>query len=274
MDPLAFGVVSHAVAASELPLLDEFLSAVSTRLGAPVRPYFCSSYDDIAARMMAGALDVAWLPPIVFLGLELRGVAVPLVTNPRGGEARFVSVLMTSASSAIRTAASLPGARVAWVERWSASGYVIPRMGLWAEGIDVRMAFGGERFFGSHEAVVRAVLGGKADVGATYANTDALGRIVRGAWSRLVGAEESIRIINTWNDIPSDVFAAHGNLSSRERITVCNAMLDAAASPRGRGLVRRIFGSDRLSPWSLETYEPLRARVMEAAALGLLDALK
>ena len=274
MDPLAFGVVSHAVAASELPLLDEFLSAVETRLDRPVRPLFCTSYDDIAARMMVGAIDVAWLPPIVFLALELRGMAVPLVTNPRGGEASFVSVLITNETSAIRSSASLPGARIGWVERWSAAGYVIPRVGLWAEGIDARMAFAGERFYGSHEAVVRAVVGGKADVGATYANTDTLGRIVRGAWSRIVGAEESIRIISTWSEIPSDVFAAHSHLSSHDRLTVCNAMLEAAKSPRGRALVRRIFGSDRLSPWALETYEPLRAKVLEAANLGLLDELR
>ena len=78
---------------------------------------------------------------------------------------------------------------------YSASGYVVPRVGLAAVGVDPRVAFAEERFWHSHEAVVRAVVAGRADFGATYAGVGPGGEITRGSWMDVQGADEAVRVL-------------------------------------------------------------------------------
>ncbi len=273
MQPLRFGVVSHTLTHETRPLLEEWLSLVGPHARMRLEVAYAHNYDTLATHLVEGFSPVAWVPPVVFLELERHGLAVALTAHPRGANAHFCSVFITGDTSSLRTLASVPGARVAWVERWSASGYVVPRLSLFDEGIDPRVAFGGERFFGSHEAVVRAVIGGKADVGATYASADSFGRIVTGPWSNMTGAAEAIRVLAAWTEIPSDLIAISTRAPEHLRVPLANAMVEVSASGRGAALVRRIFGVDRMIPWAFESYEPLRTRILRGAELGLLGAL-
>lgn len=268
-----FGLAAPGTTRAEAGELVQFAAILSAHTGIEFCVDCASSYDELAARMSSGVTDVAWLPPIVFLGLEQRAVATPLVAHHRGGDSKFQAVLITQRSSKIRTVVGIPGARVAWVDRWSASGYVLPRIQLAALGIDPRTAFSEERFFGSHEAVVRAVVGGKVDLGATFANADPFGRIVKGPWSKLEGAELSLRILAPFGAIPGDVTAARTAHGPAVHENIRRGLLSMSNSPEGSRLVRRIFGVDEFRRWITENYEPLRSALMEAAARGLLEAV-
>ena len=107
--------------------------------------------------------------------------------------------------STLMDIADLRGKRAAWVDAWSAAGYVIPRLRLRLSGADVSTLFREEHFYGTHSAAVRAVLDGEADVAGTYAQTDESGRVVDGPWTEIEGAR--VRVLVTFGDIPADVFA-------------------------------------------------------------------
>ena len=70
----------------------------------------------------------------------------------------------------MRTIQDLKGLNVAWVEQTSAAGYLFPRAALLQAGLKPAELFKTETFVGDHAAVCKAVLDGKADVGATYAD--------------------------------------------------------------------------------------------------------
>jgi ABC-type phosphate/phosphonate transport system substrate-binding protein len=119
--------------------------------------------------------------------------------------------------------------------------------------------------------VVRAVVGDKADVGATYARLDRAGAPVRGAWTDLPGAEGAVRVLATFGSIPSDVIAARADLDSTTRSVLRQAFIDSAYDVRGALLVRDLLGVDEFRPWEDSGYKTLRRAMLRAAADGLFE---
>jgi phosphonate transport system substrate-binding protein len=122
----------------------------------------------------------------------------------RRGVSVFHSALFTTVGSPIQRPPDLQGARAAWVDRQSASGFLVIRAALRAQGIALDQAFSEDLFLGSHEAVVKAVLSGNADVGATYLHHDSQG----GGVSRAGWGSASVHVVARVGPIPSDVIAA------------------------------------------------------------------
>jgi len=181
-----------------------FCAALGRAIGAPAEPRDFDDYPSLLDAMGAGGLDLAWLPPIVAMRAAAGGRALPIALPVRRGVASFHSALFAPVGSAIQRPPDLAGARVAWVDRQSASGYLLIRAALRAQGVELEHAFAEEHFFGSHEAVVRAVLEGTADVGATYLHHDSAGSgIWRAGWG-----DANVHIVARVGPIPSDVIAA------------------------------------------------------------------
>ena len=147
-------------------------------------------------------------------------------------------------------------------------------MQLAALGLDPRTAFGEERFYGSHEAVVRAVVGGRADFGATYARLDRSGEVVNGAWADLPGAEAATRVLIAFGSVPNDVILARSSLPEDVREKVTRGLLGICHDVDGGLLVRDLFGVHEFRRWTPASYEALRKITADALTEGILDATK
>jgi phosphonate transport system substrate-binding protein len=269
-----FGYAAHAPSTGAKLRMDDFAVLLGKLAGVDVGIVSANTYEELAKLLYKRQVDLAWMPPIPFIALERKKRAVPLVTHHRGGSTQFHAVLFVRKSSRVRSPQGLAGKRAAWVDVHSASGFVLPRVQLAALGVDPREAFTEERFYGSHEAVVRAVVGGRADLGATYARLDRSGDVVNGPWSDLPGAEESIRVLATFGRIPSDVIVARADLSEKVRERVTKALLGICHDVDGGLLVRELFGVHEFRRWSSASYEALRTTTATALADGLLETEK
>jgi phosphonate transport system substrate-binding protein len=250
---------------------------IGARAGLDLVRFQVPSYESLAQQMIDGALQIAWLPPIVFVQLERDGVVAPLVTSQRTAGAEYQSVLVVRRSSPITTLDGLRGASAAWVDPLSASGYVLPRLQLAAVGIDPRTVFGAERFFGSHGAAVRAVIDGKADVAATFGGIDA-GPVSRRGWSDPpppnTGLDgDGLRVLVAFGAIPVDVIAVRHDVPLRQRAPLANALVEACDDPLMSPIARRIFGVEAFTTDGFATYDGLRRTLDAAAARGLLDPM-
>src|SRR5690606_4525496 len=107
--------------------------------------------------------------------------------------------------SPLRRIEDLRGGRAAWVDEWSASGYMIPRLRLRLLGFELSSLFREEHFYGTHTAALQAVLDGEADVAGTYTKTNGDGTIIDGPWMQMESAR--VRLLLTFGEIPQDVFA-------------------------------------------------------------------
>ncbi len=269
---MVFGYAAHGASTAMRERVAEFSRALGALANAELAVYEAASYEDLAKAIVRGDVDFAWLPPLAFVALERRGIAVALVSAQRGGETAFHSAIIVARSSAIHEPEDLAGARAAWVDPYSASGYVVPRAGLAAIGIDPRVAFAEQRFYLSHEAVVRAVVGGRADFGATYAGIGPSNEIRRGAWLDVEGADEAIRVLVRFGAIPGDVVAAKTSLAAGKREALTKALLELARDLQHQALFREAFGIDELRPWVSEGYDALRRLAEDASKRGLLEA--
>jgi len=269
---LVFGyVASHSPGASTAR---ERMAEVSIELGklasCEVVILEAKSYDDLAGAMHRREIDVAWLPPIPYLALERREEVVALVSNHRDGRAPYHSVLIVNAKSLAYTPADVQGKRAAWVDPRSASGYVLPRLELAEDGIDLR-SFQAEKFFGSHDAVAQAVIEGRADFGATYAGLDRAGAVVRGPWMDLANGEESIRVLAAFGAIPGDCIAARTDVAPALREKLTGALVRMSHEKSNRLLLRDVFGIDEFRRFNAGSYGGLRDATTTAAKRGLLD---
>ena len=248
----------------------QFTMLLGNLAGVDVLVSEVTTYEELALAMRKHKVDLAWLPPIPLIRLEQRASVVPLVSHHRDGATRFHSTMIVRKTSPIVTPTDLRGTHAAWVDPHSASGYVLPRIGLAALGVDPRTSFESEQFFHSHEEVVRAVESGRVDCGGTYAGLDSAGAVVRGPWTDLPGIDESIRVLATFGAIPGDTIAARIDLAPVLRDKLARALVAASADRSNRLLLRDVFGIDEFRRWVSGGYDALRRATKEATQQGLL----
>lgn len=238
-----------AVLLSRLAMVDIAVTPVTT-------------YDALTQKMARGEIDFAWLPPIPFLALHTAGHAVPLAS---ARNTTYASAIIVAEDSRLQKPPSLVGKRAGWVDRHSAAGFVIPRIKLARVGVDPRIAFPHERFFGSHQEVVRAVAAGEVDFGATWAQA---GPRLVGPWSRMAA---EVRVLATFGNIPPDVFAARSDLDPAIRKLVVRALKNLDQDRGKLWLVRDVFGTDSFYRPDMDLYGPLHMAIADAYQSGILD---
>lgn len=237
--------------------LDALCAALTPALGVRVEPVGVWHYHRLLEALEASDVDFAWLPPLLALRAMARARVMPLAMPVRSGESSYDTVLFSAPGSPIRGPADLVGVRAAWVDRQSAAGYQIIRASLRAAGLDLERAFAAEQFLGVHDAVVKAVLAGEADVGATFAYVDTTTGVVRRAgWG-----DAKVQVVTRAGPIPSDVIAASVRVPATlmRRLQRC---LVSPPSPELRRAAGALFTAEAFAVSDPEHLEPL-ARLFE-----------
>jgi phosphate/phosphite/phosphonate ABC transporter binding protein len=145
---------------------------LTKKLKTQVTVVVLPTYDELSAALATGTVDLAWITPVAYAqAVEQNGSVTALMRalrNVTSGDLSYRGVLIVKKGSPLKSVSALKGTKVAWVSKSSASGYVFPRQFLKSSGYDPATFFGGEALLGDHPSVCRAVLEGKADVGATF----------------------------------------------------------------------------------------------------------
>jgi len=159
--------------------LARFCRGLAEASGLTVHAHGMFHYHHLSTALDEGKLDLVWLPPLLALRATGKGSIVPIALPVRHGVSTYSTALFSRPDSSIRGIEDLKGVRAAWVDPHSASGYLVIRALLRSRGVDLAAAFAKNVFLGAHDAVVKVVLAGQADVGATFAYLD---KAQRQAW--------------------------------------------------------------------------------------------
>ena len=266
-----FGYAAGGSSSSQRDRFARFTEVLGKRARVQIEIFESASYEELATAVVSGYVDVAWLPPIPLIALAKHGAVTPLASLHRDGRSTFQSVLIVRADSRFRDPRELRGARAAWVDRYSASGFVVPRVALSHLGIDARTAFSQQRFWRSHDTVARVIVAGRADFGATYAGTDETGEIVRGAWLDVKGASDAVRVLAVLGEIPGDVVAVHSKMDMSKKQRLTEALVGISRDGSTRLLANDAFGIEAFRPFEDAGYVELRTLTEAASDVGLLD---
>jgi phosphate/phosphite/phosphonate ABC transporter binding protein len=263
---LTLGWVSAPAAKTAQRKMAEFARSLGRLASVELTVRAFGTYDELTQAMFRGEIDLEWLPPIPFLALADRG-SIAVLASVR--KLPYRSAILVAAGSPLRRPGDLLGARAAWVDRHSASGFVLPRIKLARAGLDPSTAFAAEKFHGSHEAVVQAVVSGEAEFGATWAQATPP-RNVTGPWSRTV-LEAAVRVLSVSGSIPPDVLAARADLAPTARKAIVNSLKTIYDDKQSRWLVRDVFGTEAFYRPDLDVYASLKDAVAEAYQSGWLE---
>lgn len=274
MKQFGFGMVASEGEAATLrrAQLTELCQALSPSIGVLLLPFLAPTYRHLAAAVETGQAAFAWMPPMMVVDLEDRGVARPLVLPTRRGSTASLYSAIITRNDGPKTLAELDGARAAWVERQSVAGYLAARMHLTAQGFDVKR-LSRETFVHSHDAVVEAVVSSRADVGATFCTLDPhSNRIVHGAWTTPDGtAAKPMAVLATAGPIPNDAIVV-ARATPNEVVDATLASLSSLDGKRPRELVSALLRAEGFTRAASSHYAPLRALLTSARAAGVLLA--
>ena len=239
--------------------LVDFCRALGDASGFDVTPVGVWYYQRLLDALNVGDIDVVWLPPILAAQATRDCRAIPIALPVRGGVSAYSTALFAREGSKVRRLEDLQGARAAWVDRQSASGYLLIRAHLRAQGIDPDRTLGEGLFLGSHEEVARAVLEGAADVGATFVYLDAERDVpLRAGWGH-----GKVQLIASAGPIPADVLAVSAHLDPK-RARVVQRLLIHQGYPKLRMTSAALLGTDvftRPNPTYIEALVALLPRL-------------
>jgi phosphonate transport system substrate-binding protein len=271
--PVTFAVVPSMSPRKARPALDALTTHLEEMLGIPVHGVHSESYGSLVSALERDKVQFAWMPPALLVLADERLDLKPLVSAVRGDRTAYRAVLFVDAAAPYQAVEDLKGKTVAWVDSTSAAGYLYPRLHLAARGIDPASHFGEELFLKSHHEVAKAVLDGRADVGATFAERPAFGSPIRRAGFLEVEQPRPVRVLEWTALIPNDLIVAHGLLPLRQQTDFAQAILQLCTSPQGRKLLQAVFQAERFMLASRRTLKPLRYLVQQAREQGLLTQL-
>lgn len=207
-----------AASAERRTQLTEVCEHLSSAAGLIVIPHLASGYRALADAIEQGLVGFAWAPPMLVVDLEERNQAALLaIPSRRGSTASFYTALIVRQGGP-KSINELAGKRAAWVDRESVAGRLVARLHLARSGFD-STKLASETFFHSHDAVVDAVVSGRADVGATFCTLEpGTRRIVNGAWTSQDGTSaKPIEVLATAGPIPNDAIVASTRVPSEVR---------------------------------------------------------
>lgn len=262
---LTFGYFAQEDATKEAS--ERLRTWMSERLGIPLNLHYAGGYEALTRDVESGKVDLAWLPPVAYVKLD-PSKAEPLLSLVRGRQIGYKAALVVRSDSTYERLEDLRNARAAWVDAWSASGFVVPRVGMKKLGVDPRSFFRVEAFYGSHSAAIRAVIDGAADVTATHARPKASGEEgFEGSWTLVDGV--AMRVLRTFGEVPSDVICVRTSIEEPLRKRVADTFKEAATAQKAE--IKAIFGADSFADGSAAGYDELRTSLAEATAAGLFD---
>ena len=232
--------------------LEPFLAYLERRLDRPLSLSVDRSYDDLRLHLARGKLDLAVLPHSQVLFARQLPRPPPVVAAMRyQGSTTYASVIVARDNAAILNVAQLKGRRFCWVNRSSASGYLVPRLNLKDRGLDPDRLFGQVRYSGSHLAAVRDVLAGRCD-----------GAAISAGWLHLApkrGVDTArLRVVAWAGRIPLDRICVRPDMPAPLRQALRQALLEF--EPR-RHANRRVLGehylADSFAPSSATDFDTI-----------------
>jgi phosphonate transport system substrate-binding protein len=245
--------------------MSELCDILSKATGESFAPFVSGTYRELTEKVERGEVMIAWMPPVLALDLDDREIAHPLAVPIRSGVASYRTALIVR-DRIPKSIKELKGVRMAWVDRESSSGYIVPRIHLASLGCDLTTFFSQETFQLSHTAVIDAVASGRADLGATFYCVDATGKLTTAGWTDADGTTiRSVKVAAHAGPIPNDmvIVSKKAPVSTRASIQRWFLGLDA----RSRELFGEVLHSSEFRVPSEVHLQPLRAMI--AAARGV-----
>jgi phosphonate transport system substrate-binding protein len=270
---LRIGFVPAEDAQQVMQNAQPIVDILQKQLGMEVQPFVAADYTGVVEALRVNKLDIAFLTPASYVLAKNEANIKVILKSERKGIPSYYAAIITRADSGIKTLDDLRGKTFAFGDALSTTGNIFPRKMFKERGIDPTRDFKQILYSGGHDATVLAVLNGKVDAGATYANSP---DSQDSAWSRYLknpGDVKKIRAIAFSEPIPADNLVINGNLDERIAQKVEESFLALSRDPKGKQMMRELYQIDGFVPATDRDYDSVR-QAFDIAGIPLKEVLQ
>ena len=249
------------------------VAILEKQLGMEVQPFVATDYTGVIEALRGNKLDIAFLTPASYVLAKNEANVRVALKSERQGSPYYYAAIITRTDSGIKTLEDLRGKTFAFGDPISTSANVFPRKMFHERGIDPVRDFKQILYSGGHDATVLAVLNGKVDAGATYANSPDSNDT---AWMRYLKNPEDvkkIRAIAFSEPIPADNLVINGNLDERTAQKIVEIFIELSRDPKGKQMLRDLYQIDGFVPATDKDYDSVR-QAFAIAGIQLKEALQ
>lgn len=243
------------------------------KLGMEVQPFVATDYTGVVEALRANKLDIAFLTPASYVLAKNEANVQVILKSQRRGSPYYYAAIITRADSGIGSLRDLRNRTFAFGDPLSTSGHIFPRKMFHESGIDPIRDLKKIIYSGGHDATVLAVLNGKVDAGATFANfpdgKDA-------AWMQYLkdpAEQKLIRAIAYSEPIPADNLVINSNLDPQIAKKIEEIFLELSQDAEGRKMLRELYQIDGFVPATDRDYDSIR-EAFKIAGIELKETLK
>jgi phosphonate transport system substrate-binding protein len=243
------------------------------QLGMEIQPFVAMDYTGVVEALRVNKLDIAFLTPASYVLARNEANVRVILKSERKGIPYYYAAIITRADSGIKTLEDLRGKTFAFGDSLSTTGHVFPRKMFKERGIDPVRDFKQILFSGGHDATVLAVLNGKVDAGATYANSPDSKDT---AWMRYLKNAEVVNKIHAIafsEPIPADNLVLSADIDDGLAKKIEAIFIELSRDPEGKRMLRELYQIDGFVPASDQDYDSVR-RAFADAGIQLKDALQ
>jgi phosphate/phosphite/phosphonate ABC transporter binding protein len=260
--PLRFGFSPYLTAGVLRSAFEPVVAHLSLRLGVPIEIVIPETYADVLTLLAQNALDLAYLTPVLYVKARRSDPRVRLlVTDVWQGVDFYAGYLVVLSDSGITSLEQLRGRRLAYVDRESASGYLLPRRELRRLGFPPEQTFSEIVFSGDHLRALGLLLAREVDVAAVSSSTLAA---LRRQKVDLRGA----RILMKTGAIPTDAICATSSLPDDVAARLTEILLSLGSrTPEGRALLPKTPRANGWRPGNPRDYDEIELLLAEEEAL-------
>lgn len=231
---------------------------VGAALKQPVTAKIFPDQEALALAVSRNDVDVAVVGPLAYLRVEKKAGVRLLFRTVRQGKSTYQSVLFAGPTSTWASLEQLKKEKrplkVAWVETSSATGYLLPKATLINAGITPAQSFETQDFLGSHDAVCKAVLEGKYDLGATFHDPAPNAPRVTGCIKVLGPRADTLKVVAMSTEVPTDVMITSPTFSKDKGDT----LIAAAKSPAWSKAIKAALLAEGTAPVTDADFDPVR----------------
>ncbi len=230
------------------PVREYIASKTGLSINLTILPRYGNIIEQFTQRKLDGAFWGSFTGAMAITKLGVEPIARPLLLD---GSSTYRGYIFVKKSSKIRHVTDMRGKTVAFVERATTAGYVFPIAYFRENGVaDIDGYFKEYYFTGSHDAAIRAVLNGEADVG-TAKNT--IFNLVAGKDARVA---RDLIVLAESPTVPSNGLGVGKTLKPEIKTQLKDVLLRMDRDPEGAAILKG-FGALKFIPTAKEDYSPV-----------------
>lgn len=226
--------------------------------GVSIQMKIPKNYDELVDNFKSQKTCFGMMNSQSYVIANSRHGAVVKLRTIRFGHSTYQGMIITHASSGIKSIKDIQGKTMAYTDELSTSGYLYPKKILEKNNIKPSK----ESFLLKHDEVVTQVYERKVDAGAAFFSAPSPNGAINDARSRIKDkypdAEQKLIILVKTDPIPNDPIAFSKDFNPAVANKICMALLKLSQDEKGKQALLDLYGAEGFVRASDADYNSIR----------------